>query len=217
MFPTLQRQYMQRAQLKLLAEYKSQTETMEQENDGVLEEKVSDVITALPMDQPSEILVETLVEDTDDSEDVTPQTDNTVETTEKPDPKKRAIGILQIDDIEFEQVIMPSASANDLNVSIGHIPETSWIDESGNIGIAGHRSKTYGRNFNRLEELKTGSEIKLITKNGEKSFEVVETLVVDPCEVWVLEPVDGKSMITLTTCTPMENPTHRFVVRGLEK
>lgn len=157
---------------------------------------------------PADVVVDEVLVDQDEVTSAQPIKVKTV------DPKKRAIGVLQIDAIDFKQVIMPTASQGDLSVSVGHVKETPWIDEAGNISIAGHRSKKYGRNFNRLKEVLIGDEIQVITHENTISYEVTETFTVAPKEVWVLEDVEDEETITLITCTPLIDPTHRYIVRG---
>ncbi|WP_106766742.1 class D sortase [Paenibacillus faecalis] len=125
-----------------------------------------------------------------------------------------AEGILMIEKINLRQPILRGATTNHLNISVASVENTGKAGEVGNYAVAGHRNRTYGRNFNRLDEMKKGDKIQV--NNGEEQFEytVTEKLYVKPEEVWVLEPNGKDKEITLITCHPMVNPTHRIIVKG---
>jgi len=209
LYPSLQSWAAQRTQEQLLNDYLSKEMTYTLPSDINVEEVVEQVYSE------NEHIVSTEVnESLSDKLIQSSINDGIIAKVKKPDPKKKAIGILEIDSIDFKQVIMPTANDGDLLVSVGHVTETSWIDDQDNICIAGHRSKVYGRNFNRLEEIALGDEIKITSDNEVHVYKVTETFIVAPEDVWVLQPVKNKKIITLITCTPMENPTHRYIVRG---
>ncbi|GIP30172.1 sortase [Paenibacillus sp. J23TS9] len=123
-------------------------------------------------------------------------------------------GMLEIDKIGLKLPILHGATKQNMKTTLASIEHTGTAGEIGNYAIAGHRNRTYGRNFNRLDELQTGDTIEVDT--GERRFEytVTEKLIVKPEDVWVLES-DGKDEeITLVTCHPMVNPTHRLIIKG---
>jgi sortase A len=48
-------------------------------------------------------------------------------------------------------------------------------------------------------------------------YQVRETFVVDPEDLWVLGPTPGTTMLTLITCYPFDfvgNASRRFIVRA---
>ncbi len=128
--------------------------------------------------------------------------------------QKHMEGMLIIDKIEFRQSILKGATQNNLNISVASVENTGKAGEIGNYAIAGHRNRSYGRNFNRLEEIETGDTI--VVDSGEAQFEyvVTEKLYVYPEEVWVLYSNKKDKEITLITCHPMKNPTHRLIIKG---
>ncbi|WP_314587474.1 class D sortase [Paenibacillus terrigena] len=135
-------------------------------------------------------------------------------TTVKSPEHEAAEGILTIDKINLKLPILHGATQENMKKTVASIASTGKAGEVGNYAIAGHRNRTYGRNFNRLDELAEGDHIKV--NNGKEQFEytVTEKLRVKPDEVWVLKP-DGKDKeITLVTCDPMINPTHRLIIKG---
>ncbi len=68
--------------------------------------------------------------------------------------------------------------------------------------------------FFRLNELERGDEITLRDSFGrEYTYRVTEQLVVGPEEVRVADPVPGKSIVSLQTCT-LPDYSDRLIVRG---
>lgn len=128
--------------------------------------------------------------------------------------QKHMEGILKIEKIKFSQPILKGATQNNLNISVASVENTGKAGELGNYAIAGHRNRSFGRNFNRLEEVDVGD--KIVVDSGDNQFEytVTEKLYVYPEEVWVLYSNKEDKEITLITCHPMKNPTHRLIIKG---
>lgn len=127
------------------------------------------------------------------------------------------IGILTIPRIDAELPVTAGVSVEQLKVSEGWIPQTAPIGSEGNAVIAGHRSYTYGRHFNRLGELEAGDEIRYTTVDGgDMTFVVSELLTIEPGDpVTFAEPAPDMAQLTLYTCTPIREATHRLLVRAL--
>lgn len=123
-------------------------------------------------------------------------------------------GIINIEIIDLELPILTDASDKNLKLSVASIKGTGKPGQIGNYSIAGHRSHTYGKNFNRLNEVRIGDIIKIDNGNEQYEYEVIEKIYVKPDEVWVLEGNNIDKEITLVTCHPMINPTHRLIVKG---
>nr|WP_236784978.1 class D sortase [Alteribacter salitolerans] len=124
------------------------------------------------------------------------------------------IALIQIDKINLTLPILPAATEANLRVGAGHLSSTAEIGAAGNAGIAAHRSHTYGRQFNRLDEIGRGDIVKVTTKTGEQVYEVFDLNVVVPEDTSVLTPFGDDAVITLITCEPMINPTHRLIVHA---
>lgn len=124
-------------------------------------------------------------------------------------------GILIIDKIDLKQPIIKGASAKNMLLSVTSFENTGEPGKLGNYAIIGHRNLTYGRNFNRLGEVEVGDEIKVITDNDNFTYVVSEVFLVLPDDVGVLFGTKLEKRITLITCDPMGNPTHRLIVRGI--
>lgn len=131
---------------------------------------------------------------------------------------KDVAGVLKIEKIDLEQPILKGATEQNLSLSLATIEPTGTPGEKGNFAIAGHNSRTYGRQFNRLWELESGDEITVETDKGEYVYEVTELYIVEANEVWVLEDTLLGAEITLVTCYyPKEGETQRLIVKGMMK
>lgn len=124
------------------------------------------------------------------------------------------IGTLQIKKLKIDVIVVEGITDEDLKVGVGHFPGTAAIGESGNCAIAGHRSYTFGRYFNRLNEVQIGD--KILVSNGIKTFEYVvyKTHIVEPKDTYVLNPVEDYKILTLVTCDPVYTATHRLIIHA---
>ncbi len=97
----------------------------------------------------------------------------------------------------------------------GHYPGTAAPGQPGNFAVAGHRT-TYGAPFYHLDQLRTGDEVHVVDRDQRAwVYEVVETRVVLPDEVWVIDddPFEsGAPMLTLITCEPRFSLAKRLIV-----
>lgn len=120
-----------------------------------------------------------------------------------------ARGVLQIAGIDLEIVIFEGSSLKTLSEGIGMIEPEKEIGVH-NVGLAGHRALTYGKQFNRLGELVPGDVIEVKTYEKNLTFIVTDSFVVPKSKVDVLDDND-KPMLTLVTCTPAgkKNPPDR--------
>ncbi|WP_430884196.1 class D sortase [Fusibacter sp. JL216-2] len=204
------------AQKELLKRYKESKE-YESEREKEAKALVSSLDEAIPIidEEAHKSKSELLRQRPDKPERIIEELDPISQKIEEEDivPK----GILKIEAINFEQVIMPTASAKDLSISVGWMPESSWMGDGGNICIAGHRSKTYGRNFNRLNSVEIEDVLTLEMKDESSQYKVVNKFIVEPEDVWVVSPFMDEETVTLITCTPIENPTNRLVIRAIKK
>ena len=97
----------------------------------------------------------------------------------------------------------------------GHYPGTAAPGQPGNFSIAGHRT-TYGAPFYHLDQLRTGDEVHVVDREQRDwVYEVVDTRVVLPGDVWVVggDPLGtGTPMLTLTTCEPRFSAEKHLIV-----
>jgi len=92
-----------------------------------------------------------------------------------------------------------------------------WQDGA-NTYIAGHRlgypsTKSFLAFYDQ-NKLKKGDKIFVTNSEGDKyTYRVFKSFVVDPSELWVTEPVKGKSILTLQTCT-LPDYSERIITRA---
>lgn len=92
-----------------------------------------------------------------------------------------------------------------------------WQEEA-NVYIAGHRlgfpNTESFLSFWDQDNIQVGDEIYVTDANGkEYTYRVFENLVVDPSDVWVVDPVPGKNILTLQTCT-LPDYAQRLITRA---
>ncbi|WP_243638147.1 class E sortase [Rubrobacter taiwanensis] len=120
-------------------------------------------------------------------------------------------------------VTVPDAAGNDeqalRDYHAIHLKGTGWPwEEEANVYIAGHRLGYPNTNsflaFYDLDKLEKGDQIILTDAEGRRyTYEVYEEMVVGPTDVHVVEPVPGKNIVTLQTCT-LPDYSQRMIVRG---
>jgi sortase A len=127
---------------------------------------------------------------------------------------------LTVPKIGLENVeVYNSLSEEALTDSAVHVPATGFPwQEGANTYIAGHRLGYPGtgsyRIFYDLDRLEEGDEIILRDAAGnEYTYRVTRTLVTDPYDVEVMNPVEGRNIVTLQTCT-LPDYRDRIVVQG---
>jgi sortase A len=122
------------------------------------------------------------------------------------------VGKLEIPDIGLSAMIAEGTSERVLSKAVGHLRDTAFPGELGNVVLAGHRD-TF---FRRLGNVKTGDVIKVITPQGKYVYGVRFTRTVSPGETWVLDRSPGRTL-TLITCYPfyfVGPAPERFIVRA---
>jgi sortase A len=122
------------------------------------------------------------------------------------------IGILEIPRLRFSEIVAEGDGDDTLDVAIGHLPDTPLPWHPGNSAMAGHRDAQ----FRPLKDVRVGDRLLLQTQHGTLEYELRETLIVDPDDVWVLDPTDERTL-TLITCYPfyfVGNAPQRFVIKA---
>jgi sortase A len=130
-----------------------------------------------------------------------------------PPPAGSTIGRIDIPRLGVSAIVRAGADARTLRLAVGHIAGTAYPGESGNVGLAGHRD-TF---FRKLRNIRSDDLIRLATADGTFSYRVDRTTIVNPRDVWVLDPT-GREVLTLITCYPFSyvgSAPQRFVVRAV--
>ena len=150
-------------------------------------------------------------------------TAGTIPTTDEASPTETPTDdalYLTVPNLGIEDLkVHNSYSEEKLDESAIHLPDTGFPWQPGsNTYIAGHRMGYYGTDsflvFFRLNELERGDEITLKDSLGNGYvYQVTEQLVVGPGDVSVMNPVAGKRIVSLQTCT-LPDYSDRLIVRG---
>jgi sortase A len=125
---------------------------------------------------------------------------------------RRVLGRLEIPTLGVSTIVREGEDARTLQLAIGHIAGTALPGSTGNMGLAGHRD-TF---FRRLREIDVGDVIRLVAVEGTFTYVVESTQIVDPDDLWVLDPTPDPSL-TLVTCYPFTYvgaAPERFIVRA---
>ncbi len=100
-----------------------------------------------------------------------------------------------------------------------HLHDTGFPWQQGaNVYIAGHRLGFPGTKsylvFWDLDKLENGDEVILTDANGTRyTYEVFKEFVVDPSDTHVTQPVAGRNIVTLQTCT-LPDYSQRLIVQA---
>lgn len=124
------------------------------------------------------------------------------------------IGVIRIPAIDLEYPIIEGTGDAQLAKGIGHISYTDSLGQYGNTGLAGHRAHRFGRLFNRLDELENDDIIQIISGDYSYEYVVYEKIIVEPSDISVLNRNGDFRVLTLVTCDPMINPTHRLIIHA---
>jgi sortase A len=122
------------------------------------------------------------------------------------------LAVLRIPKINLEVAVLSGTTELALNRGVGHIDGTPAPGEEGNTGIAGHRDGY----FRGLKDVEVGDLIEMETLTDSEIYTITELFLVDPPDVWVLEPTENPS-ITLVTCYPFYyagSAPQRYIVRA---
>ncbi len=132
---------------------------------------------------------------------------------EEPPQNGEAFAIIRIPSIERLKdgwTVVEGVSRQNLKNGVGHMPSTPLPGQPGNSVLPGHRT-TYGAPFHELDLLEVGDIIEVETALGVNVYQVRESIIVRPTEIWVTQPRPG-SWITLSTCNPKFSSRQRLII-----
>lgn len=129
---------------------------------------------------------------------------------------------LTVPRLDIEDVPVPSGSTQEELDREGIIRlESSGVpwQEGSNTFIVGHALGFLRTRvpyvFYHLDKMRPGDEILVEDSTGETyTFRVYDYMTVRPEDFWVTYPVDGKTTISLQSCTPIPSFENRLIVRG---
>ena len=122
------------------------------------------------------------------------------------------IGTLEIARVGLSGVVVEGDEDAVLDRAIGHLPDTPLPWHTGNSALAAHRDAL----FRPLKGVRLGDILRLRTPHGDFEYIVREILIVNPDDLWVLDPTPV-TMLTLISCWPFNYIGHapeRFIVRA---
>ena len=119
---------------------------------------------------------------------------------------------LEAPSVRMTTNVLEGSDDGTLSRGAGHIEDTPFPGQPGNIGIAGHRDTV----FRPLRNIKVGDPLAIVTTDREYRYRVSKTLIVGPDDVYVLDPTTHPT-VTLVTCFPFDFIGHapkRFIVQA---
>jgi LPXTG-site transpeptidase (sortase) family protein len=122
------------------------------------------------------------------------------------------LGRLEAPSVKMSTPLLEGSDDATLSRGAGHIEDTPFPGEAGNIGIAGHRDTV----FRPLRKIQVGDPLELTTAEKVYRYTISKTLIVGPDDVYVLDPT-AQPTLTLVTCFPFEYVGHaprRFIVQA---
>ncbi|MHB1412327.1 MAG: sortase [Thermoleophilia bacterium] len=126
--------------------------------------------------------------------------------------EKQTIAKLEIPKIGLNVIVVEGSSDSALHKGPGHLESTPLPGMNGNFAVAGDRV-LYGGPFLRLNDLAKGDEIIVHTPYGNFNYSVTDQHITQPEDTSVLNS-DGQDEITLITCDPIWDTTHRLIIHG---
>lgn len=138
-------------------------------------------------------------------------------------PKDKTLTVTIPKMARVKEATVPDAAGDDeaalrKNAAI-HVKDTGFPWQKGaNVYLAGHRlgypSTDSFLAFYDLSKLDNGDEVFVTDATGKKyTYRVFKEFIVPPTEISVTEPVAGKSILTLQTCT-LPDYSKRLIVQA---
>ena len=135
-------------------------------------------------------------------------------TTALPPPSTGSwVAKLDAPSVRLSATVLEGSDDATLARGAGHIEETAFPGQPGNIGIAGHRDTT----FRAVRDLHAGDPLELTTSDRIYRYLITKTFIVEPEDVYVLDP-GAQPMLTLVTCYPFTfigHAPHRYIIQAV--
>lgn len=126
---------------------------------------------------------------------------------------EQTIARIEIPRIGVNDIVVEGTHEGALLKGPGHLEETPLPGMRGNFAVAGDRV-LYGGPFLNLDDVENNDEIILQTPYGSFRYTVVNKEITVPEDVSILQPVEGQELITLITCDPPWDTSHRLIIQG---
>ena len=115
--------------------------------------------------------------------------------------------------VRLSATVLEGSDDGTLARAAGHIEDTAFPGQPGNVGIAGHRDTT----FRAVRNLHVGDPLELTTSDFIYRYSITKAFIVEPEDVYVLDPGD-RPMLTLVTCYPFTfigHAPHRYILQAV--
>jgi sortase A len=122
------------------------------------------------------------------------------------------IGKIEIPRLELSAIISEGIEEGTLKRAVGHVPQTAFPGEAGNVGLAGHRDSF----FRNLKDVSPSDTVLITTPDGTFTYLIDTTLIVLPDRGDLLDST-AVPTVTLVTCYPFSywgRAPKRFVVQA---
>ena len=124
-------------------------------------------------------------------------------------PEGDALGLLTIDEIGLDTVVVQGTESPTLRKGPGHYDETALPGEGEPVGIAGHRT-TYDAPFRKLDELEPGDKVTLKMSYGLFTYSVTRERIVP---AGFKDAFAGSvEELILSACHPLYSASERILV-----
>ncbi len=108
-----------------------------------------------------------------------------------------------------------------LTKAIAHLKKSAYPGQFGNVFIFGHSRLPifsggggYSSIFTDLPQIRVGDIVKLYEKGIEYTYQISQTGVVEPSDVFITNQPPTKKMITIMTCIPPGFASQRYITVG---
>ncbi|MFI3206665.1 MAG: class C sortase [Clostridia bacterium] len=126
------------------------------------------------------------------------------------------MGYIEIEKLGIKLSIYHGTGEDVLQSKIGHLEGSSL--PTGEVGnntvLTGHTGLPSAELFTDLDQMEIGDTFNICILDEVFTYQVFNIVVVEPYQVDELEPIDGKDIVTLVTCTPYGVNSHRLLVQG---
>ncbi len=121
-------------------------------------------------------------------------------------------GRLVIERMGLDAIVVRGVDREALKLGPGWMPYTDVPAQTGNVGIAAHRT-TYGAPFRRLDELVPGDRVEFYSPFRRYVYEVQRQFTVTPDQVEVVRSTEEPTL-TLSACHPPYSARYRLIVQA---
>ena len=128
-------------------------------------------------------------------------------------PTPAPMAVLRIPRLGLEAPVLEGTDEWTLDRGVGHIEGTARPEDTGNVGLAGHRDSF----FRVLKDIAEGDVLELAVPGRVRRYRVEKVSIVRQDDVQVLAPTPGPRL-TLVTCYPfyfVGPAPDRFIVHAM--